>query len=118
MTKLGYIEGQNISYNMQTSDDPAKEQVMAKQLVDEKVDLIFAFPAPPTAAAYSAAQGTNIPVVFAYYQLEGNNLVKSVQKTGREHNRRALSWPGIDKSSFTALERNGSRSQASLGRLR
>jgi putative tryptophan/tyrosine transport system substrate-binding protein len=83
MTKLGYTEGQNITYDMQNANaDPAKEKSMAKQLVDEKVDLIFTFPVPPTVAAYSAAQGTNIPVVFAYYQTEGSNLVKSVQEPG------------------------------------
>ena len=132
MTKLGYIEGQNISYNMQTSDDPAKEQVMAKQLVDEKVDLIFAFPAPPTAAAYSAAQGTNIPVVFAYYQLEGNNLVKSVQKPGG--NITGVRYPGPElishrlqllnemvpqvKRVWVGYDKNGANNPAALDALR
>ncbi len=83
MTELGYVENQNITYIVQTpSSDPAELQRQAKKLVDDKVDLIFTFPAPESIAAHTATQGTNVPVVFAYAQLEGINLVKSVSEPG------------------------------------
>ena len=95
MTALGYIEGQNIVYDMQNANaNPADEQRLAKQLADAKVDLIFTFPAPPTMAAYEATQGTNIPVVFAYFQVEGSGLVKSVREPGG--NMTGVRYPGTE----------------------
>ena len=94
MTKLGYIENKNIIYIVQkpSSSDPAELQRQAKALVDQKVDLIFTFPAPETVAAQAATQGTNIPVVFAYFQLEGTNLIKSVSDPGG--NMTGVRYPG------------------------
>jgi putative ABC transport system substrate-binding protein len=95
MTALGYIEGQNIVYDMQNANaNPADEQRLAKHLADSKVDLIFTFPAPPTTAAYEATQGTNIPVVFAYFQVEGSGLVKSVREPGG--NMTGVRYPGTE----------------------
>ncbi len=83
MTELGYVEGQNIVYDMQDSNSgPDEEQRLAKYFVDEKVDLIFTFPTPTTFAAHDATQGTDIPVVFAYAGIEGSDLVKSVREPG------------------------------------
>jgi len=83
MTELGYIEGKNIVYDLHELDaDPAGEKRVARKFVEDKVDLIFAFPTGPSFAAKAAAQGTNIPVVFAMAGIEGNNLVESVPKPG------------------------------------
>lgn len=83
MTELGYTENQNITYIVQNpSAEMADKQRLAKQLVDDKVDLIFAFPALESVAARDATQGTNTPVVFGYAQVEGANLVKSVREPG------------------------------------
>jgi len=85
MTKLGYVEGKNIVYDdleVPQTAIPAEAQLVAKKFVDAKVDLIFAFPTPPTVAAYAATQGTKVPVVFAMTNLEGLNLVKSVREPG------------------------------------
>jgi putative ABC transport system substrate-binding protein len=60
--------------------------------VDDKVDLIFAFPTPPTVAAYAATQGTDIPVVFAMSSLEGLDLVESVREPGG--NMTGVRYPG------------------------
>ena len=95
MTELGYIEGQNIVYNMLTADanaDSAEELRLAQQLVDAKVDLLVTFPAPPTVAGNTATQGTNIPVVFAYFQIEGSNLIKSGREPGG--NMTGVRYPG------------------------
>lgn len=85
MAELGYVEGQNIVYDdlevpqTATSDEI---QLLAKKFVDNKVDLIFAFPTPSTVAARAITQESNIPVVFAMANLEGTNLVKSVREPG------------------------------------
>jgi putative ABC transport system substrate-binding protein len=83
MTELGYIEGKNIVYDLHGLDaDPAGEERVANKFVEDKVDLIFAFPTGSSFAAKAAAQGTNIPVVFAMAGIEGNNLVESISKPG------------------------------------
>ena len=83
MTELGYIEGRNIVYDLHELDaDPEGEKRVARKFVEDKVDLIFAFPTEPSFAAKAAAQGTKIPVVFALAGLEGNNLVESISKPG------------------------------------
>ncbi len=83
MTELGYVEGKNIVYNEQIANsDPAEEQRLAKKLVDDKVDLIFTFPSPPTFAVKAATRGTDIPIVFANATLEGSDLVESVRSPG------------------------------------
>jgi len=83
MTELGYIEGKNIVYDFQKLNaDPAGEKRVAGKFVADKVDMIFAFPTEPAVAAKAAAQGTDIPVVFALAGIEGNNLVESVLKPG------------------------------------
>jgi len=93
MTQLGYIENQNIIYIVQNpSAEMADKQRLAKQLVDDKVDLIFAFPALESVAARAATQGTNTPVVFGYAQVEGTNLVKSVREPGG--NLTGVRYPG------------------------
>jgi putative ABC transport system substrate-binding protein len=95
MTKLGYVEGKNIVYDyleVPQTATPAEAQLVAKKFVDAKVDLIFAFPTPPTVAAYAATQGTKIPVVFAMSSLEGLNLIKSVREPGG--NMTGVRYPG------------------------
>jgi putative ABC transport system substrate-binding protein len=83
MTELGYTEGRNIVYDLHESEaDPEAEKQIARKFVEDEVDLIFAFPSDPSFAAKAAAQGTNIPVVFALAGIEDNNLVESISKPG------------------------------------
>ena len=83
MKELGYVEGQNIVYDMQKLNaDPAGGRQAAKKFVDDKVDLIFAVPTEPAVAAKAVTRGTDIPVVFAYAGLEGSTLVESVRRPG------------------------------------
>jgi len=97
MTELGYIEGRNIVYDLHDLDtDPAGEERVARKFVEDKVDLIFAFPTGPSFAAKAAAQGTNIPVVFAMAGIEGNNLVESVPKPGG--NITGVRFPGLEST--------------------
>jgi putative tryptophan/tyrosine transport system substrate-binding protein len=93
MTELGYIENKNIIYTlMSTGSDLTEVQRQAKQLVDDKVDLIFTSGTPNALAAKTATQGTNIPILFAYAQLEGINLVKSAREPGG--NMTGVRYPG------------------------
>jgi putative tryptophan/tyrosine transport system substrate-binding protein len=95
MTELGYIEGQNVVYEARkasTTADTAEELSLAKELVDAKVDIIVAFPSPSVVGAIEATRGTNIPVVFAYFPIEGNSLIKSLREPGG--NLTGVRYPG------------------------
>ncbi len=83
MAKLGYIEGTNIVYDFHKLEaDPAGVERAVSKLVEDRVDLIFAFPTEPALAAKSAVEGTDIPVVFAMAGIEGDNLVESISRPG------------------------------------
>ncbi|OGF99120.1 hypothetical protein A2Y99_02595, partial [Candidatus Gottesmanbacteria bacterium RBG_13_37_7] len=60
----------------------SEEQKILEKFVDEKVDLIFAFPTEAATAAKTYTQRTNIPVIFAQSMIEGNNLVENVRQPG------------------------------------
>ena len=95
MTELGYVEGKNIVYDLQkVNADSVKEQQILKKFVADKVDLMFVFPTDSAVAAKAATQGTNIPVVFAFANLEGVDLVKSVREPGG--NLTGVRYPGPD----------------------
>jgi putative ABC transport system substrate-binding protein len=95
MAELGYIEGQNILYDVEKLNaDPVGEKRVARKFVTDKVDMIFAFPTEPAVAAKEATQGTNIPVVFANAGLEGTNLIRSVREPGG--NITGVRFPGPD----------------------
>ena len=83
MTELGYVEGQNIVYDVQKTDfDMAAYQRILQKFVADKVDLVFVFPTEASLEAKAATQGTNIPVVFAQAFVEGNTLVDNVRQPG------------------------------------
>jgi putative ABC transport system substrate-binding protein len=95
MTELGYVEGQNIVYDVQKTnfDMPAYKRILQKFVAD-KADLIFVFPTEASLEAKAATQGTNIPVVFANAGIEGVDLVKSVLEPGG--NITGVRFPGSD----------------------
>lgn len=95
MAELGYVEGENIVYEdleVPQTATPEEAQAVAQKFVDDEVDLIFAFPTPPTIAAYAVTQGTDIPVVFVYPTLEGTALIESVRRPGG--NMTGVRYPG------------------------
>jgi len=84
MTTLGYVEGKNITYDVQSSDvDTAAYKTAVKKFINEKVDLIFAFPTEAAMEAKADTQG-NIPVVFAlaFTDVPGVNLIQSIPAPG------------------------------------
>jgi putative ABC transport system substrate-binding protein len=95
MAELGYIEGENIVYNIQrTNFEPIREMQILRQFVDDDVDLIFTFPTEVSMAAKAATQGTKIPVIFAIANIEGTGLVNSVREPGG--NITGVRYPGPD----------------------
>ncbi|MBN1538390.1 MAG: ABC transporter substrate-binding protein [Anaerolineales bacterium] len=83
MDELGYHEGQNILYDIQkTNFDQASEKHIIERFVGEKVDLIFAFPHDTSLTAKNITQGTDMPVIFAYANIEDINFVNSLREPG------------------------------------
>jgi putative ABC transport system substrate-binding protein len=82
MTELGYVEGENIVYDLKKAPSPVGNENVIRKFVDDKVDLIFVFPTEASMEAKAVTEGTDIPVVFAFTMIEGNNLVESVRQPG------------------------------------
>lgn len=95
MAELGYIEGENIIYDIQTTNfDMEAYRNILQNFVEDEVDLIVSFPTEATIEAKSATQGTNIPVVFSYALIEGMGIVDSVREPGG--NITGVRYPGPD----------------------
>ncbi|HTX92810.1 MAG TPA: ABC transporter substrate-binding protein [Anaerolineales bacterium] len=100
MTSLGYVEGKNITYDVQSTNvDTAAYKAAIGKFVSEKVDLILAFPTEAAMEAKADTKGTNIPVVFAlaFTDVPGVNLIDSVQKPGG--NITGVRWGSADTAS-------------------
>jgi len=83
MAELGYVEGENIVYDVQRTDfDIAKYQSILQKFIADDVDLIFVFPTDASIEAKAATAETDIPVLFAWAVIEGNSLVESVRQPG------------------------------------
>jgi putative tryptophan/tyrosine transport system substrate-binding protein len=85
MAELGYVEGKNITYDVQSTEvDIAAYKSISQKFVDDKVDLILSFPTEASMEAKAATQGTNIPVVFAmsFTDVTGVDLIKSIREPG------------------------------------
>ena len=95
MSELGYVEGENITYDVQTTNfDIAAYQTILQQFVDDEVDLIFVYPTEATLEAKALTEGTDIPVVFNFAQIEGLGIVDSVREPGG--NLTGVRFPGPD----------------------
>ena len=95
MAELGYVEGENIVYDVQSTEfDMAVYQSVLQQFVADEVDLIFVFPTEASLEAKAATQGTDIPVVFCVANIEGTGLVDSVREPGG--NITGVRYPGPD----------------------
>ncbi|MBK8903380.1 MAG: ABC transporter substrate-binding protein [Anaerolineaceae bacterium] len=95
MAELGYVEGENIVYDVQVVDfDIPTYQNILQQFVDDKVDLIFVYPTEATLEATHITAGTDVPVVFSFALIEGMGIVNSVQEPGG--NVTGVRYPGPD----------------------
>ena len=84
MAKLGYIEGENVIYDMQATHvvDMQAYQDITQKFVDDKVDLIMSFPSEASQVAHQVTEGSGVPLVFSYAAIEGLGIVESVQAPG------------------------------------
>jgi putative ABC transport system substrate-binding protein len=83
MTKLGYVEGENVTYIYDGPVGVDKLDTVAQGLVQAKVDLILALTTTSTKAAQKATAGTDIPVVFIpVTDPVGAGIVESLTKPG------------------------------------
>ena len=83
MAELGYVDGENITYDVQvTGFDMEAYRSILQKFVNDKVDLIVAFPTEASIEAKLATEGTGIPVLFTYSLIEGMGIVDSVSKPG------------------------------------
>ena len=95
MAELGYVEGENIVYDVQVTEfDMAVYQQTLQKFVDDEVDLIFVFPTEASIEAKAITQGTDVPVLFSFAQIEGMGLVESVREPGG--NITGVRYPGPD----------------------
>jgi putative ABC transport system substrate-binding protein len=97
MTELGYVEGQNITYDIQVTDfDMEAYRSVLQKFIADKVDLIFVSPTEATMEAKAATQGTGIPVLFSFAFTEGMGIIDSVREPGG--NITGVRFPGVDIS--------------------
>ena len=83
MTELGYVEGENIIYDVQSTNiDFEAYQRILQQFVADKVDLIYVFPTEASIEAKAATEGTDIPVIFNFAFIDGTDIVESVREPG------------------------------------
>lgn len=95
MSELGYVEHDNIVYNLQKTDfDMAAYRRILNKFTEDKVDLIFVFPTEATQEAKAVSKKTGIPVVFTVANIEGTGLVESVSQPGG--NITGVRYPGPD----------------------
>jgi putative ABC transport system substrate-binding protein len=95
MTQLGYIEGETITYDLQSTDfDVEAYQTILQQFVADEVDLIYAFPTQAAKEAKAATEGTDIPVLFSISNIENTDLVNDVREPGG--NITGVRYPGPD----------------------
>ena len=82
LAEAGIKEGENITIDFQNAQgDNSNGDLIAKNMVTKKYDLIMAIATPAAMSAYSAAKTANIPVVFtAVSDPAGAGIVKSNAK--------------------------------------
>lgn len=65
LAESGYKEGENLTVNFQNAQgDVANSDLMAKNMMAQKPDMIVGIATPSAMSAYSAAKGTATPVLF------------------------------------------------------
>lgn len=95
MTELGYVEGENILYDVQSTDfDMEAYRSILEQFVEDDVDLIFVYPTEAALEAKMATEGTDIPVLFDFAFTEGVDLVDNLLEPGG--NMTGVRYPGPD----------------------
>jgi putative ABC transport system substrate-binding protein len=94
MRDAGFTNGTVEYIQTNANGDMSTAQSIAQQLVDEKVDLIFAITTPSSQACAKAIQGTSIPMVFgAVTEPISAGLVKTLEAPGGNITGTSDKWP-------------------------
>ncbi|MDQ2085582.1 ABC transporter substrate-binding protein [Herbivorax sp. ANBcel31] len=95
LEKLGYVEGENIEYQiLSTESDMEEYKNFSEKFVEDEVDLVFCYPTEAAIVLQEVTEGTDIPVVFGVTNIEGTDLVESVREPGG--NLTGVRYPGPD----------------------
>ena len=66
MAAEGYVEGENVEFDYQTSEgDMTLVAAIAQKFVSDQVDAIVSIATPDSQASVKAAEGSGIPVIFS-----------------------------------------------------
>ena len=71
MAELGYVEGNNIVYDVYIAPLPVGNEGVIQKYVDEKVDMILSFATEATIETKAVAEGSGVPIVFTCTFIEG-----------------------------------------------
>jgi len=84
LEEAGFIDGDNIKIDFQNAQgETTNADLIAKNMVTKKYDLIMAIATPAAMSAYSSAKDTDIPVVFtAVSDPVSAGIVKSLEAPG------------------------------------
>ena len=84
LKEAGFEEGSNLTIDFQNAQaDNSNSDLMAKNMVSKKCDMIVAIATPAAMSAFSAARNADIPVVFtAVSDPVSAQLVSSLEKPG------------------------------------
>ncbi len=84
LADAGYVVGDNIEIDFQNAQgDMGNSDLIAKNMVTSKYDMILGIATPAAMSAFSAAKDTQIPVVFsAISDPVSAGIVQSVEKPG------------------------------------
>lgn len=98
MEKLGYKEGENVTYDQTNAQgDMPTAQSIAQKFVRDKCNLIFAISTPSSQTVAQAIKGTSIPLVFgAVTDPVSAGLIVSMDRPGNNITGTSDQWP-VDK---------------------
>ena len=82
LPKYGYVNGENATILKCETKDKAEIEKFIKEMVAQKVDLIFTMTTPATKMAKEITRGTGIPVVFILYDAVGSGVVENLLQPG------------------------------------
>jgi putative ABC transport system substrate-binding protein len=84
LEEAGFKDGDNITIDFQNGQaDTSNCDMIAKNMVSKKYDLIMGIATPAAMSSYAAAKSTKIPVVFtAVSDPVATGIIKSIEKPG------------------------------------
>lgn len=95
MANLGFVEGKNITYDMNNAQgDMPTAQSIAQKLAQQKCDLVFAISTPSAQTMAQALKGSQVPLVFgAVTDPLSAGLVTSMERPGGNITGTSDKWP-------------------------